>query len=64
MTEKYDLDELLANPGRPLTGEQIQNWHKYMAMTNDDIPASEVDISGAVEARIKEINEKGTYWFL
>lgn len=64
MTEKYDLDELLENPHTPLTKEQLNNWPKYMAMTNDDIPANEVDISDVVEARIREINEKGTYWFL
>ena len=36
MTEKYDLNELLANPNAPLTREQFESFDKYMAMTNDD----------------------------
>jgi hypothetical protein len=63
MAGKYDLAELLKSPDTPLTDEQFENWPKYMAMTNDDKSAAEVDIGPAIEARIKEIEEKGTYWF-
>lgn len=61
--EKYNLEELLKHPDTPLTEEQFKNWPKYMAMTNDDISADEVNIEPAVMARIKEIEEKGTCWF-
>ncbi|MCL2182313.1 MAG: hypothetical protein FWB85_02440 [Chitinispirillia bacterium] len=63
MPQTYDLKELFKNPDAPLTDEQFANWHKYTAMTNDDISAADVDISDAVEARIREIDEKGTVWF-
>lgn len=63
MTQKYDLKELLEHPDTPLTEEQFANWPKYMAMTNDDKSAADVDITAAVEARIREIEEKGTCWF-
>jgi hypothetical protein len=62
MAKTYDLKELFKKPDTPLTDEQFENWHKYTAMTNDDISAAEVDISDAVEARIKEIREKGSVW--
>ncbi|MCL2688530.1 MAG: hypothetical protein FWE57_01610 [Chitinispirillia bacterium] len=63
MTQKYDLKELLKNPDTPLTEEQFENWHKYMAMTNDDKSAADVDIMPGVLERIKEMEEKGTWWF-
>jgi|TergutMp193P3_1026864.scaffolds.fasta_scaffold783585_1 hypothetical protein len=64
MAQKYDLDELLANPDKPLTREQYENFEKYMAMTNDDKPASEVDINHAVDEIIEEMNTKGVCWWL
>jgi hypothetical protein len=63
MAGKYDLAELFKHPDEPLTDEQFENWPKYMAMTNDDKSAADVDITDVVEARIREIDEKGTYWF-
>jgi len=63
MKEKYDLDELLEAPHTPLTDDQFNNWRKYMALTNDDKPASEVDISDGVLELCEEIDRKGTYWW-
>jgi hypothetical protein len=63
VTQKYDLKELLEHPDTPLTEEQFASWPKYMAMTNDDKSAAEVDVMPAVQARIKEIREKGTCSF-
>jgi len=56
------LAELLKNPEASLTDDQLVNWHKYTAMTNDDISAEGVDITDAVEERIREIDAKGTVW--
>ena len=61
MSEKYDLDELLENPHKPLTDEQLKNWRNYMALTNDDKSAAEVDISGKVVKLCEEMDKKGTY---
>jgi len=61
MSEKYDLDELLENPGKPLTDEQFKNWRNYMALTNDDKSASEVDISDRVAELCEEMDRRGTY---
>ncbi len=63
MAEKYDLDELLANPDAPLTREQFENFDKYMAMTNDDKSASDVDIGGAVKEIAVEMNANGICWW-
>jgi len=59
----YSLADLFKNPDVPLTNEQLEDWPKYMAQANGDIYASDVDITEAVEARIKEIDEKRTVWF-
>jgi len=59
----YSLAELFKNPDVPFTDGQFADWPKYMAQANDDVSASEVDITRAVEARIKEIDEKRTIWF-
>jgi len=59
----YSLADLFKNPDVPLTDEQFENWPKYMAQANCDISASDVDITEAVEARIREIDEKRTVWF-
>jgi hypothetical protein len=62
-THEYDLEYLLKNPNTPLTVDQWNNFDDYyMRMINDDKPASEVDIGPGVTRRIKEIQEKGTYW--
>jgi len=63
MDRKYDLKELLENPHRPLTGEQYGNFDKYMAMTNDDKSARDVDIGPAIDELVREINEKKNYWW-
>jgi hypothetical protein len=63
MPEKYDLAEALKNHDKPLTKEQFENFDRYMAMTNDDKSADEVDIGPAIEARIREIDKLGTYWW-
>jgi hypothetical protein len=63
MTEKYDLDELLANPDIPLTREQFENFDKYMAMTNDDKPSSDVDITNAVKEIAGDMNANGICWW-
>ncbi|MDR3011775.1 MAG: hypothetical protein LBU70_00985 [Chitinispirillales bacterium] len=62
MANRYSLAALLEHPDVPLTDEQFANWDKYMAMTNDDVSAADVDIGDAVGARISEIEEKGTFW--
>jgi len=54
---KYDLSELLENPTKPLTKEQLEHFDEYMAFVNHDIPASEVDISEAVRDIISELDE-------
>jgi hypothetical protein len=60
---KYDLEYLLKNPRAPLTADQWNNFDDlFMRMENDDKPASEVDIGPAVRKRMKEIDEKGTFW--
>ncbi|MDR2591645.1 MAG: hypothetical protein LBC59_02425 [Chitinispirillales bacterium] len=59
----YCLADLFKNPDAPLTDGQLADWPKYMAQANDDISASKVDITGAVEARIKEIDKNRTIWF-
>jgi hypothetical protein len=64
MGTKYDLDKLMADPYKPLTREQYENFDKYMAMTNDDKPASEVDLTDAVEELIEEMDVKGVCWWL
>ncbi|MDR2728589.1 MAG: hypothetical protein LBB56_05600 [Chitinispirillales bacterium] len=62
MSKQYNLDELLETPDKPLTQEQLKNWPKYMAMTNDDKPASEVDIRSAIRRDVELIRGKGSYW--
>ncbi|MCL2688974.1 MAG: DCN1-like protein [Chitinispirillia bacterium] len=62
MSKKYDLDELLETPDKPLTRDQWNNFERYMAMTNDDKPASEVDINAAIKRDIEDMRRKGTYW--
>jgi hypothetical protein len=62
MPEKYDLAEALKNHDKPLTKEQFENFDKYMAMTNDDKSADEVDISRSIARRIEEIDRLGTFW--
>jgi len=47
--QDYDLAELLKNPTKPLTKEQLEHFDEYMAFRNHDVPASDVDISDAVE---------------
>jgi hypothetical protein len=58
-TQGYDLGYLLKNPSIELTPDQ---WDICMRMTNDDKSAADVDIGPAIKRRIKEIDEKGTYW--
>jgi len=60
---QYSLADLFRNPDTPLTDGQLSDWPKYMAQANGDVSASGVDITGAVEARIKEIDAKRTIWF-
>jgi hypothetical protein len=62
-TQEYSLEYFLKNPNTPLTVDQWNNFDDYyMRMENDDKPADEVDIGPGVERRIKEIDEKGTFW--
>jgi hypothetical protein len=61
-TQDYDLAELLKDPEGPLTANQWNNFDRYMRMTNDDKSAADVDIGPAIERRVKEIKEKGTFW--
>jgi len=63
MTEKYDLNELLANPDAPLTREQFENFDRYMAMTNDDKPANDVDITDTVMEIAGEMRANGICWW-
>ncbi|MCL2181994.1 MAG: hypothetical protein FWB85_00810 [Chitinispirillia bacterium] len=60
MEQRYDLKDLLRNPHVPVTREHFE---KCMAMTNDDKSASEVDIGPAIDELVKEINERGSYWW-
>jgi len=62
MAKKYDLDELLKTPHKPLTKDQWNNFDRYMRMTNDDKSAAEVDIGPAVDREIARIKRKGAYW--
>jgi len=62
--QKYDLTELMANPDKPLTREQYENFDKYMTMAESEKSASEVDITGAVADLIVEMNAKGVCWWL
>jgi hypothetical protein len=57
--QDYDLGYLLKNPDIELTPNQ---WDICMRMTNDDKSVADVDIGPAIKRRIKEIDEKGTYW--
>jgi hypothetical protein len=63
MGSKYNLDELLETPGKPLTMEQWNNLDLYMRDSNDDKSAAEVDIAPGVERAIAEIRRKKSYWF-
>jgi len=47
-TKSRDLKDLLENPLRPLSKDEIDNFDEYMTFKNNDIPASEVDITDAV----------------
>jgi hypothetical protein len=60
---KYDLEELLKSPRRPLTEEEFDNFDRYMRFSNDDKPASEVDIDDAVDYIVKKIDENGICWW-
>jgi len=60
---KYDMAELLKNPARPLTKEQYENLDKYLRPTNDDKSAKDVDIGGAVDELIAEMDANGSYWW-
>jgi hypothetical protein len=60
---KYDVAELLRNPDSPLTKEQYENLDKYLRPTNDDKSAKNVDIGGAVDELIAEMDENGSYWW-
>jgi len=62
MAKKYDLDDLLKTPDKPLTRDQWNNLDRYMRMTNDDKSAAEVDIRPAVDREIARIKRKGSYW--
>jgi hypothetical protein len=57
------LEELWKNPNSPLTVEEWNNFDKIMRMTNDDKPASEVDIGPGIRKDIREIRRRGTYWW-
>jgi hypothetical protein len=63
MAEKYDLAEALKNHDKPLTAEQFENFDRYMALTNDDKSADEVDIGRAAREIIEEMNKKESYWW-
>lgn len=56
VAQKYDLAELMKNPMKPLTQEQLDHFEEYMAFTNHDVPASEVDISEAVKDIIANLD--------
>jgi len=60
---KYDMAELLKNPASPLTKEQYENLDKYLRPTNDDKSAKDVDIGGAVDELIAEMDANGSYWW-
>jgi len=62
MVNKYDLDELLETPEKPLTRDQWNNFDRYMRMTNDDKSAADVDIGPAVERDIRSMRRKGSFW--
>ena len=61
MAGKYDLDELLKTPDKPLTKDQWNNFDRYMRMTNDDKSAADVDIGPAVKRIVNRIRRQKTY---
>jgi hypothetical protein len=63
LEKKYDLDELLKNPNKPLTKSQYENFHKYMRPVNNDKSAKDVDLSKGAEKIIRRIKRNGTYWW-
>jgi hypothetical protein len=62
MGRKYNLDDLLKTPDRPLTRDQWNNFDRYMRMTNDDKSAAGVDIGPAVDKIVRRIKRNKTYW--
>jgi hypothetical protein len=62
MSRKYDLDNLLKTPDRPLTMNQWNNFDRYMRMTNDDKSAADVDIEPAINKIANRIRRNKTYW--
>lgn len=63
VAKKYDLAELLKNPDNPLTKAQYEKLDKYLRPTNDDKSAKDVDIGGAVDELIAEMDANGSYWW-
>ncbi len=43
-----DLGDLLKNPFRPLTDDEIDHFDEYMSFKNGDKPAKDVSITNAV----------------
>jgi len=63
MSTKYDLNTLFQTPDRRLTPEEYEHLDDYLRPANDDISAEDVDINGAVDRIIEEINTTGSYWW-
>jgi len=60
LAKKYDLDELLKTPDRPLTRDQWNNFDRCMRMSNDNKSADEVDIEPEVNRVVTRIRRKKT----
>jgi len=59
--KRYDLEDLLKTPDRPLTRGEWNNFDRYMRMTNDDRSAADVDIGPAVKRIVGRIRRRKTY---
>jgi len=59
MAEKVilrDISELSADPRKPLTKDQLDHIDEYLTLKNHDKSAREVDISGAVDHVLANID--------
>jgi hypothetical protein len=62
---KFDSAVMFEHPDNPLPDEMFEDNPENAAVTGGSAMDSgiDIDISGAVEERIREIDEKGTYVF-
>ena len=50
----YDLAELLKNPDKPLTPEQLDHWDEYTRPRNEPKPDCGISIEQAIEELLSE----------